>query len=183
MRIAIIGWGSLIWDPRNLNTSSDKWYQDGPMLPIEFARISNDGRLTLVILPDCEKQQTLWALSALATIEDARENLRLREGRTKNQHIHSRIRGGAAKPDSISREVLTQIDGWLEAHLDIDAVVWTGLPSNWEEKRGCSWSLIEAEAYLNSLDGDVCKRAREYIDRAPQEIRTEFRKLIEMSSG
>jgi len=178
MKIAIIGWGSLIWDPKNLKTISDDWYEDGPMLPVEFARISNDGRLTLVIIPRCEKQRTLWTVSALTAIEEARENLRLREGRTKSQHIHSRIRGGAAKPDSIPREVLAEIDGWLEEHLDIDAVVWTGLPSNWEEKRGCSWSPIEAKAYLNSLVGDVYKKAEEYIDKAPSQIRTEFRKRL-----
>ncbi len=47
-KIGIIGWGSLIWDPRGLPIKC-KWHKNGPELPIEFSRISQDGRLTLVI--------------------------------------------------------------------------------------------------------------------------------------
>ena len=48
MRIAVIGWGSLLWSPRTLPLAGT-WSSDGPVLPIEFARISVDGRLTLII--------------------------------------------------------------------------------------------------------------------------------------
>lgn len=46
--IACIGWGSLIWDRRNLDVDG-VWRVDGPMLPVEFARQSGDGRVTLVL--------------------------------------------------------------------------------------------------------------------------------------
>lgn len=39
-KIAVIGWGSLIWCPKGLKIR-DKWKNDGPKLPIEFARISS----------------------------------------------------------------------------------------------------------------------------------------------
>jgi hypothetical protein len=42
MKIAIVGWGSLIWDPRDLHLAT-------AILPIEFSRISDNGRLTLVV--------------------------------------------------------------------------------------------------------------------------------------
>lgn len=48
MRIAILGWGSLIWNPNGLPIRGD-WQRGGPVLPIEFSRISSDERLTLVI--------------------------------------------------------------------------------------------------------------------------------------
>ncbi len=48
MKIAYLGWGSLIWDPGMLPISGD-WKPGGPVLPIEFSRISDNGRLTLVI--------------------------------------------------------------------------------------------------------------------------------------
>ena len=50
MKIAILGWGSLIWNPDKLDFDKDfGWDPDGPKLPIEFSRISSNGRLTLII--------------------------------------------------------------------------------------------------------------------------------------
>jgi hypothetical protein len=42
MRIAILGWGSLIWDPRDLPISGP-WQCGGSVIPIEFSRISENG--------------------------------------------------------------------------------------------------------------------------------------------
>jgi hypothetical protein len=78
-KIAVIGFGSLIWSQGELLLSSE-WQRDGPSLPIEFARVSQDGRLTLVIVPGFLPQKTLWALSGCKTMTDAKENLRKREG-------------------------------------------------------------------------------------------------------
>jgi len=50
--IAILGWGSLIYELGELESyvASD-WKDGGPKLPIEFSRVSSsrDGALTLVI--------------------------------------------------------------------------------------------------------------------------------------
>lgn len=48
MAIGIIGWGSLIWAHGELKLGS-RWFHDGPVLPLEFARISKRDRVTLVI--------------------------------------------------------------------------------------------------------------------------------------
>ena len=52
MKIAILAWGSLQWDPRTLQ-KVNKFELTGPALPIEFSRISGkEGtprRQTLVI--------------------------------------------------------------------------------------------------------------------------------------
>jgi len=78
-RIAILGWGSLIWCPRQLQYEGE-WQQGGPVLPIEFSRISSDGRLTLVI--DTQRgvdTPTRFVVSSHTDLKSAIENLRDRE--------------------------------------------------------------------------------------------------------
>ena len=130
MNIAVIGWGSLIWCPRTLRIEPG-WHLDGPMLPIEFARKSEDGRLTLVIHPRLKKQRTYWATSTCKTLPDAIENLRAREGKKCHQEdIQFVDRGGSGHPsDSTSVSVVRK---WLMKLGNVDAVIWTGLPGNYD---------------------------------------------------
>ncbi len=55
MPIAVVAWGSLVWCPGSLAMKT-RWRRDGPRLPIEFARISQDDRVTLVIHLESEEQ-------------------------------------------------------------------------------------------------------------------------------
>lgn len=80
MSIAILGWGSLCWDPRDLAITGE-WIFDGPMLPVEFARISGGKRITLVIKNGFEPVNTLYVISSLQDLDEAGENLRRREVR------------------------------------------------------------------------------------------------------
>lgn len=79
MRIACIGWGSLIWDPRELLIYGE-WQNDGPFLPLEYMRKSKDGRLTLVITETAKPIKTLWILMATNSLETAIVSLLKREG-------------------------------------------------------------------------------------------------------
>ncbi|GIW90647.1 MAG: hypothetical protein KatS3mg109_1079 [Pirellulaceae bacterium] len=176
MRIAVIGWGSLIWDPRKLRIR-DGWKDDGPWLPIEFARISQRDRLTLVMHPGVKLQQTYWAISEFADLNSVRENLKTREG-TVLQYIHSVTRNDISE-DKIRDAIIK----WLIAH-KMDAAVWTGLPSNFREKRGVEFSVDEAVRYLRELvDSRRHKNAEGYIRRTPRRIRTEVRKRAEKEFG
>jgi hypothetical protein len=85
MKIAILGWGSLIWNPYGLNFDKTiDWQTDRPILPIEFARISKDGRLTLVITENGTKVQTLYAVLTYKTLAKAISNLAIRESSRKS---------------------------------------------------------------------------------------------------
>ena len=89
-KIAILGWGSLIWEQKDdFNKYIGVWKEDGPILPIEFSRISDsrNGALTLVIDPDNGYQvRTKYTLSKRENPEDAVCDLRTREG-TVIRHI------------------------------------------------------------------------------------------------
>jgi hypothetical protein len=87
MRIACLGWGSLIWDPGSLPLRRNKprWFTDGPELPIEFARKSSGGRITLVIVPrgKAKAQPVLWAHLTCLSVAQAHEALARRERRLR----------------------------------------------------------------------------------------------------
>lgn len=79
MLIGCLGWGSLVWNQRELPVRGP-WFVDGPFLPIEFARLSNDERITLVLVEDRPLVRSLWNVMDVAGLDDAREALRKREG-------------------------------------------------------------------------------------------------------
>jgi hypothetical protein len=172
MRIAIIGWGSLVWDPRNLARTGG-WRTDGPRLPVEFSRISADGRLTLVIHLTSDLQQTYWALSSLDNLEAARENLRAREctGRTS---IHWATRTDAHDPVS---PIVATTQRWLRERT-VDAAIWTGLAPTIDGD-----VVANAVAYLSGIgeDDERWRRVREYVVKAPPQIQTRVRRTMQVS--
>src|SRR5579883_2476077 len=125
MSIAVVGWGSLIWCPGSLRIKT-KWRRDGPVLPIEFARISDGQRLTLVIHPGSPQQNTYWALSELDELDAARGNLKEREGCSSLSAIHY-FRLNDSTP-SLPSAVKSALESWFPKHRDeIEAAIWTGL--------------------------------------------------------
>lgn len=188
MQIAVIGWGSLIWCPESLRIKT-RWHSDGPALPIEFARISADKRLTLVIHIGSPDQRTYWALSQFESLEQARENLRAREG-TNLEHIHSLATDGDERREGeIDRQVAARIREWLNARQNVQAAIWTGLPGNWDERRGHAFSPEDAFRYLQELEEardqaiSVYNRAREYVTNAPPQIQTVVREMVRKKIG
>ncbi len=133
MKIAVLAWGSLIPKPKCLKISGN-WHFDGPKLPIEYARISCDGRLTLVIYENADDLQTLWAYSYFEDLDSAVENLRCRE----NTPSINRIGYVTENPIDFRSNVIPGIDKQIRTWAkdkNIDAVIWTDLPSNFEQER------------------------------------------------
>src|SRR3989442_11987466 len=61
---------------------------DGPFLPIEFARQTSDGRLTLVLVrnqPTVPLVRSLWALFSVSQLDVARQTLADCEGIQKER--------------------------------------------------------------------------------------------------
>jgi cation transport regulator ChaC len=86
MKVAVLGWGSLLWDCRpEFDEQCGTWQFDGPVLPLEFSRVSQgrDDALTLVIDEQYGQQcKIAYRLSKRKLHEDAIADLRCREGTT-----------------------------------------------------------------------------------------------------
>jgi len=178
MKIAILGWGSLIWRPGTLPMAT-VWKKGGPVLPLEFSRISRSrgGALTVVIDPAHGTQlPTRFATSPRPDIRTAIEDLRGRE-HTEQESI------GYVDLERRSQHCQTHPDaaqgiGLWGIRNGFDAVIWTDLPGNYAERRGDTFSVSEAIRYLTGLKEPSAGMAREYFLRAPLEIVTPLRERL-----
>ncbi|MPZ52244.1 MAG: hypothetical protein GEU79_05845 [Acidimicrobiia bacterium] len=169
IRIAIIGWGSLIWSPRELSYHGP-WTPNGPILPIEFSRIASDGRLTLIIDENHGEMIPTWSAIARQTnLDGARKDLAAREGCpldrigwTERHGIGDNMTGGVVADWCATT-------GW-------DGAVWTQLPSTFEERTGEPFSVAAALSYLDGLSADTQERAIEYIEKVPATTDTPLRR-------
>jgi hypothetical protein len=186
-----VGWGSLIWDPRELPLRSP-WQPDGPALPVEFTRVAADGRLTLGLRNGVVDVQTLWALMSDGELEVARAQLAQRE-RTVPDRIGCLDRHGGGFLDSLESiggagpgggdgDVVRRLGSWL-ADRRLDAVIWTALPPNFEEQTGCALSVGAAVSYLEQVSDEVRRRAEQYVRCAPSQVRTVIRQGLERVLG
>ena len=108
MAIAILAWGSLIWNPGSLHIDGG-WRLGGPTLPIEFSRISDNGRLTLVIDEQCGVPvPTRFALSSLPNVDDAVRDLQRREAAPTARGIGFIDRAGKRSSESALKKIIPQ---------------------------------------------------------------------------
>lgn len=176
--IVCLGWGSLIWDPRDLPVNM-KWQTDGPALPVEFARQSADGRITLVIAEETPEIPVLWAALDVKSLDEARRQLASREG-IPDALAHRSIgvwSDGCSSPHSETGVIET----WARDR-QACAVVWTALPPKFLG-RAVKPSADQVLKYLSALDGEKRQLAEQYVRRAPAQIRTPCRQLIETQLG
>ena len=182
MKHAVLGWGSLLWDKGGCPLPlSFEWVQGGLKMPLEFSRVSRsrNGALTLVIDPvngsDCPVS---FAISSRRDLDDVICDLRSREG-TVLRRIGFIDRISGAQRANVHPPVADMIRIWAEER-DLSSVVWTDLPSNFQEKVNYPFSVESAERYLReSLEEKGAKKAKEYIERAPKNIWTPLREHLE----
>lgn len=183
MRIAILGWGSLINEPRDLPISG-QWQKDGPMLWIEFSRISKRGArsgcLTLVIDErSVEEIRTLYIVSARTDLTRAIADLQAREGTSPDDIGFCEVASGRFAPNALNRHPKSceRIRAWA-LEMGFDAVIWTALSCRFEAAIGVPFSPDAALKYVNGLPAPTKDNALRYIHTAPEQTMTPFRRLL-----
>ncbi len=175
MRIAIVGYGSLIWDLENLSpfVKGDWQIGTGPAMPVEFSRISPKRKKALVLVID----NTLDHLCQTCVIESTRNNIELAIA-----DLAARER---CKPDMIgyvsscgkSLHLQASAASWL-AKSGFDAVLWTSLPGNFQIEQSKAFNHKNGLDYLKTLSGDPLAEAWRYIEYAPEVTNTPFRNFL-----
>ena len=180
MNIAVIGYGSLIWDLDDLKPKvTGPWHRGaGPAMPVEFSRVSPKRKqaLVLVIQQDVPNMSaTSYIMSTRTTLDEAIEDLAARE-RTNLDHIGYAERDGA-RSFSRNKGVAETVTNWL-TEVEIDAAVWTDLDGNFDDHIGETFSHEAGLAYLRTLSGQSLFEAWQYITYAPSETDTPFRRFL-----
>jgi hypothetical protein len=177
--IAILGWGSLLWDGGAVfDQLHEDWQLDGPSLPLEFSRVSasRGGALTLVIdAAHGAMVQVAWCRSRRAKLADAVADLRRREG-TTDRNIGRYAADGRGQYQEAS--AFAAIRAWATDQ-QLDGAVWTDLQGNFGDVVGEPFSVDAALRYLARLEGDGRANAITYLRRAPAFVRTPLREAFE----
>jgi hypothetical protein len=179
MKIAILGWGSLIWD-RNaaFDDHINDWQLDGPKLPLEFSRISQTRSNALTLVIDTHNGTNCpvaYAMSKRKSPDDAICDLRSREG-TILKRIGYHFRDGTRNGEP---DVPESIKTWGSAK-GFDVVIWTGLSTNFHCDKKPDFSIDAALTHLKGLSPEGKVKAAEYIWRAPDFIKTKLRDAVQL---
>lgn len=179
-RIAILGWGSLLWDTRpEFDDWHSDWQNDGPVLKIEFSRISESRSRALTLVIDEEHgtfTRVAHCLSKRHDPEDVICDLRCREGTTKNNIGYLFV--GDNRVYATHPEALAAIRSWAYDK-GFNVVVWTDLRSNFTCKTNQPFSVPAAIAHVQGLSTEEKVKAAEYVWRALEFIDTPVRRALQ----
>jgi hypothetical protein len=181
IRVACLGWGSLVWRPGALPlaAAARAWNPDGPELPVEYARQSQNFPLTLVISAESKPVRVLWAELDARSGAEARAKLAARETKSAPPELVCGLwERGASVDGGLG---VADIAAWAEAR-NVDAVVWTKLSPlfNGEKRVPTCNEVID---YISWLKREQQVLAFEYIRKTPRQVTTVYRAAIESRFG
>lgn len=178
-RIAIIGWGSLIWDLDTLAPHVElPWLmRTGPPLTMEFTRVSAKRKMGLAVCLDPQHGvpcPTHVIPSARGAIEAARADLAARE--RAPLHGIGALCLGTGVADGAPGIVGAVRDWCLDQGWQ--GAVWTDVGSNYSDHHGQAFDVDHAVGYLRGLTGESLDEAVRYIENAPPETDTPLRRRL-----
>jgi hypothetical protein len=134
--------------------------------------------MTLVIDPNATPTRLLWAHMLPVELSGARKALRDREGITSADWL---ARIGSWKHGDPEPVHIPGLPKWADTN-GLDAAVWTALGPRFGGTNK-SPSIDEVIEYLRGLCGPIREHAKQYFERAPRQIDTDYRRQIEAALG
>lgn len=178
--IVYLAWGSLYWNPDTLPI--EHWVHSSLELPLEFSRISDQGkgRLTLVIDTINGQDNKVWyAPSKLSNVNQAINALKDRERTIIKNIAYINLKANKRRVNHTPPELVEIIKKWAKDQ-QVDTVIWTDLQSNWKELMHDDYTVERAYQYFEKSDLDVRLKILEYIYKAKNltKIHTPFSKYF-----
>lgn len=178
VKIAIIGWGYLIWDPLGMDLEPE-WFRDGPLLPVEFARFDSGPRLLPVLVEGAPLQPTLWTYSRKATVLSAAADLAVREG----VWTHDIGQWTRSEEMRSSRGIEALIEEWVVSK-GLDGAVWRAVEPNLPDLTpGLASEQVKLDYLRELVATGRAAAAKEFFERTPAQIRTPFRQRVQQEFG
>lgn len=124
---------------------------------------------------------TLYAFSKYQEVDEAVLDLAVREGCGRNRigvyikHANEFSNNFSSKKFEQSRNRILE---WVNEK-EIDALIWTNLSANFEDKLNKKFTKENVISYLKFLPSDIQAKAEEYIRKTPKLVNPALRKEIE----
>lgn len=152
MKIAYFAWGSLLWNSDGLDLQT-RWKKTNIRLPLNFSRISDNGkgRLTLVIDDkNGVSNPVYYAITNITNLNNAIKNLKIRE-RTIPKYIgYINLKNDSYRySDRLTQSNIEEFKTFATNH-KIDAIIWTDLFPNFK-----NFSTENALIYINKNKKDI----------------------------
>ena len=152
MKIAYFAWGSLLWDSDGLNLQTP-WKKTNIRLPLNFSRISDNGkgRLTLVIdNKDGVSNPLYYAIAKETNLNNAINNLKIREGTITKYIGYINLKNENSRySDRLTQKDIEKFKNFALKN-KIDSIVWTDLYPNFK-----NFSTQNALKYIDKHKKDV----------------------------
>jgi len=154
MKIGYLAWGSLLWNNSTLNLSNE-WKKINVNLPLNFSRISDNGKGRLTLVIDNENginNKIYFAPTDVDNLNLAIKNLRLREKTTSKNIGYINLKKNDFRSNQMTPKQLESIKNYAKKN-KYDAIVWTDLPSNFSNITRKKFTINDALDYINSKYG------------------------------
>jgi hypothetical protein len=180
--IVVLGWSPMVTDPCDLHLKDGVWHDDGPLLPVELSHITNRRTLALALTRGADPVRTLWAYMGTGGMGEAVWSLSQREGSKPENVGFLDLETGEYWCRTVDEHIGT-IRNWVADRNgngeDIGVVIWSDLKPNFEKKARKELNADNVISYLGSLRPAAKDRAREYLEKTPEQARTKIGATIQ----